>query len=325
MTSPALLTPTDRAALRHVVFASRRPVTGHYAGRHASPQRGHSVEFLDYRDYTPGDTPNDIDWKVFGRSDRLRVKRFEHQSDLTVHVLVDASGSMGYRGLGGLEARGPDKTGRRRLRGLFPSPQAPRPPGPSKYDHATRLAAAVGLLVTQQQDKVALAIAQDGLHTTLRPAGTFPHLRRLETVLTETEPRGESKLAAAMHGLAGTVRRKGLLLVLSDLAEPREAVLGGVDRWLHRGHEVIVLRVLHPDERRLPDLAEAVFVDSETGRSVRVNVDDLRPSYEQRFAEDAAAWRAALRARGGDYREVTTDTPPAEALRAYLFSRAISH
>ncbi|MEM9883801.1 MAG: DUF58 domain-containing protein [Planctomycetota bacterium] len=314
MTSDALLTPTDRAALRHVVFASRRPVTGHYAGRHASPQRGHSVEFLDYRDYTPGDTPNDIDWKVFGRSDRLRVKRFEHQSDLTVHVLVDASGSMAYAGAEPLPKR-------RRLSFLL-GPDPTEPAAVSKYGHAARLAAAVGLLVTQQQDKVALAIAQDGLHTTLRPAGTFPHLRRLETVLTETEPGGESKLAAAMHGLAGTVRRKGLLLVLSDLAEPRDAVLGGVDRWLHRGHEVIVLRVLHPDERRLPDLAEAVFVDSETGRSVRVNVDDLRAGYERRFAEDAAVWRAALRARGVDYQEVTTDTPPAEALRGYLFSRA---
>ncbi|MEO1235979.1 MAG: DUF58 domain-containing protein, partial [Planctomycetota bacterium] len=102
--SPALsryLNPVDLAALRHLVFASRRSVVGHYAGKHASPQRGHSVEFQDYRDYSPGDPLSEIDWKVYGRSDRLFIKQFEHQSDQTVTLLVDGSASMGFAGVGG--------------------------------------------------------------------------------------------------------------------------------------------------------------------------------------------------------------------------------
>lgn len=300
------LRPADLAPLRHLVFASRRSVVGHYAGKHASPQRGHSVEFQDYREYTPGDELNDVDWKVYGRSDKLFIKLFEHQSDMTVNLLVDASASMEYAGL---------DDGRRQRRRMGPQLI-------SKFDHACRMAAAIAYLVTQQQDKVALGIAQHGLAQTLRAAGTYPHLHQLVTTMRDTRPRGLANLAAAIHGMARQAKRKGLLVVFSDLAEDRDAIITALSRFLHRGHEVIVFQVLHEHERVLPDLSEAVFVDSETGQQVRVNVEDVRHRYEQRMQQHLDDWRRVLTARGIDHNVVTTATPYHDALRQYLFSRA---
>lgn len=311
-----LLNPSDLAPLRHLMFASRRAVMGHYAGKHASPQRGHSVEFQDYRDYTPGDPLGEIDWKVYGRSDKLFIKLFEHQSDMTVNLLVDASASMGYRGLRG-EARGLREK-RIRLR----KPQASSLKPLSKYDHACAMAAAIAFLVTKQQDKVSLGLAQRGLKHAVRAAGTYPHLHQLVGVMESAAPQGPANLAAALHAAARQAKRKGLLVVFSDLEEPRDPVLEALARFLHRGHEVIVFHTLHRDELQLPDLSAAMFIDSETGREVRVNIEDIRADYETKIKAQLDGWRRVLTARGVDYNLVSTATPYHEALRRYLFSRA---
>ncbi|MBB6429556.1 DUF58 domain-containing protein [Algisphaera agarilytica] len=314
------LNPAELAPLRHLVFASRRAVVGHYAGKHASPQRGHSVEFQDYRDYSPGDPLGEIDWKVYGRSDKLFIKLFEHQSDMTVNLLVDGSASMGYRGLGGLGAEGLGQDKRKRRR-FFPSPQTPKPPT-SKYDHACATASAIAYLVTQQQDKVGLGIAQQGLQHSVRAAGTYPHLHRLVGIMESVAPQGPANLAAAIHAAARQAKRKGMLLIFSDLQENQGAVLKALSHFLHRGHEVIVFHTLHADELKLPDLSEAVFVDSESGREVRVNVEDIRADYEAKMHARVDQWRRVLMARGVDYNLVSTATPYHETLRQYLFSRA---
>lgn len=311
------LNSADLAPLRHLVFASRRAVMGHYAGKHASPQRGHSVEFQDYRDYTPGDPLGEIDWKVYGRSDKLFIKLFEHQSDMTVNLIVDASASMGYRGTGSGD-RGP---GRQNRGGFFRTPN-PGPRAPSKYDHACAMAAAIAFLVTKQQDKVSFGLAQRGLQQAVRAAGTYPHLHQIVGVMEEAQPRGPANLAATLHAAARQAKRKGLLIVFSDLEEPRDPILEGLARFLHRGHEVIVFHTLHQDELQLPDLSAAMFIDSETGREVRVNIDDIRADYETKIKSQLDGWRKVLTARGVDYNLVSTATPYHEALRRYLFNRA---
>lgn len=302
------LNPVDLAALRHLVFASRRSVVGHYAGKHASPQRGHSVEFQDYRDYSPGDPLSEIDWKVYGRSDRLFIKQFEHQSDQTVTLLVDGSASMGFAGVGG-----PRK--KRSGAGAIPG-------AGSKFEYACRMAGAIAFLVTQQQDKIAFGVAKGGLRHAVPAAGTYPHLVRIASVMERMAPGGEARLAEALHAAARRAKRKGLLVVVSDLEEDADAVLTAMDRFLHRGHEVIVFQVLHADEIELPDLAEAIFVDSESGRQVRVNVDDVRADYERKMRAMTEGWRRSLGARAVDYHRVSTATPYQEALRACLFTRA---
>ncbi len=316
-TSPYLRIEELRS-LRHLAFTTRRPVSGLYAGRHASPQRGHSVEFTDYREYTPGDELGDIDWKVYGRSDRWVVKRYEHQSDMGVCLLIDGSASMAYRGRPPSAAR----------RGLVLAQRLTREPAaaapPSKYDQACRLAAAIAFLAIRQQDQVSLGIARRGLADYRPPHSSHPHLRGLLAAMEAGAPRrpAAADLARALGDLAARTSRKGLVVVFSDLMEDLDGVLEALARFTHRGNEVIVFHVLHPDELRLPDLEDTILVDSETGEELRVDPAAVRKLYEARLHRFVEAWRAAFRTRGIDFNRVRTDEPFQQALRGYLCLRA---
>ncbi|MEX0653606.1 MAG: DUF58 domain-containing protein [Phycisphaeraceae bacterium] len=314
----------DLRRLRHLFFSSKRVVEGQYAGRHASPQRGHSVEFNDYREYIPGDTLSDVDWKVFGRSDKLFIKLFEHQSDMTVNLLVDASASMAYRGMAALPHAGTSWLNRVSLAA------SKRQAGdarraidlPSKYDHACLMAAAIAFLTTKQQDKVSFTLAREGLARFHRPQGSFTHLNNILRDMETAKLTGEARLADALKDLVRRVSRKGLVVVFSDLLEDQESVLKALAAFTHRGNEVIVFQVLHAEELKLPAVDEAVFVDSETSRRRRLNVADVRASYEQRMRRFIDGWSTALRARNIDHQVVSTATPYHKALERYLFNRA---
>ncbi|MAE62037.1 MAG: hypothetical protein CMJ49_11855 [Planctomycetaceae bacterium] len=310
LTGHRYLRVQDLRRLRRLVFSARRPVEGLYAGRHGSLQRGRSVEFSDYRPYMPGDEVGDIDWKVYGRSDRLYVKLFEHQSDLTIRILVDGSASMAYSGMGG--------PARRSL--VLRSPR----PGESdrKYDTACRIAGAIAFLTISQQDRAGFAIAQRGLAVRQEPGGSYAHLHRMLGAMEQTEPTGEADLPRAIDDLSETAQRRGLLVLISDLLDDRDATMRAISRFTHLRHEVIVFHVLHGDELNLPRVDEARFVDSETGGGVRLNVRDVRRDYTARMRDFLDGWSAVFRSRGMDYRMVNVADPPARALEDYLFRRA---
>ena len=284
----------DLRRLRHLFFSSKRVVEGQYAGRHTSPQRGHSVEFSDYREYRPGDELGDVDWKVYGRSDRYYIKLFEHQSDMTVHLLLDASASMAYK------AEGRD----------------------SKFQHACRMAASIAFLVIKQQDHFSYGTVRQGLRDFQRPSGTYAQLNAMLEQMQRTEPEGQAKLDEAVKSLSGHISRKGLVIVFSDLLEDDQAVIKSLSLLIHRGLEVIVFHILDADELQLPDMAEAIFVDSESRRQLRLNVDDIRPAYQQRLKRFLQRWSSACRARGIDYKLVSTAQPYHKALEDYMFSRS---
>jgi uncharacterized protein (DUF58 family) len=317
----------ELAALRDVLFAPRRPIRGLFAGRHASRQRGHCVEFNDYREYTPGDEVGDIDWKVFGRSDRLFIKLFEHQTDMTVGLLIDASASMAYAGL-----NRPQQGTRRpvswmeRLKSLNNKRidvHATSPiDNPSKYDQACLMAAAIAFLTVRQQDRVGLAFARRGLHRELEARGGFAQLNHVLRAMETTRLMGDAQLADAVRDLSCRLPRRSLMIVFSDLMEDRDATRHALGEFVALGGEVIVFHVLHEDELCLPDLPEAVFIDSETHRRVRLNVPDIKDAYESRIRESADTWRNELTTRGIDYHPVSTATHYHEAIRDYLFTRA---
>lgn len=285
----------DLRRLRHLFFSSKRVVEGQYAGRHASPQRGHSVEFSDYREYTPGDELGDIDWKVYARSDKFFIKLFEHQSDMTVNLLIDASASMAYRGDG----------------------------GDSKYDHACRMAASIAFLTIKQQDKVGLSVAKQGLDTVLPAQGAFTQLNKVLRAMEQTAPDGKADLATTLDDVARRTSRKGVVVLFSDLLEPVEDILQKLAAFTHRGSEVIVFHVMHADELKLPDrFAEATFHDSETGDRVRLNADDVRDNYQQRMQQFLDRWRSAFRTRGIDYNLASAAKPYSAVLEDYLFTRS---
>lgn len=314
---------SDLRNLRNMIFSPRRRIEGQYAGRHATPQRGQAIEFSDYREYVPGDAVTDIDWKVYGRSDRLYIKQFEHQADMTVNLLIDASASMHYRGhegrprfgtswLGGVGAAG------RKIKRAAPDGVITNP---SKYDQACLMAAAIAFLTVKQQDRVALGIACNGLDNFVPPGGSFRHLHTVLSTL-EREPRAHAGLAIAITEAARRTDRRGLFLVFSDLMEDQDELAKALSLLTHRGMEAIVFQVLHRDELRLPDLPEAVFIDSETGQRVRLSARDVRAPYEEAVQRRMASWRRLFRGRGIDHHVVTTDTHYSKALEGYMFTRA---
>jgi uncharacterized protein (DUF58 family) len=289
----------DLRRLEHLLFAPRRIVEGRYAGQYATRQRGQSVEFYDYRQYLAGDDVGHIDWKLFGRSDRLYIKLFEHQSELTVHLLVDASASMDYRG----EPRGADR-------------------GLSKYDYACSLAASISFLIFKQHDRFGFALAQAGLHQPLPADGSMRHLSRILAHMEGTRPHGQASLAEAIGTLTQTTARRTLLVVISDLWDDADATAAALAARGATGGESIVFHVLHPDEVNLPDCEHGLFIDSETQARVRLNVHDLRAAYQARVREHLDIWARRCRSLGVDYVRAQTSQPYYSVLEQYVAARA---
>ncbi len=316
----------DLAVLRNYIFAPRHPIRGRYAGRHTSRQRGHCVEFNDYREYAPGDEVGDIDWKVFGRSDRLFIKLFEHQTDMTVGLLIDASASMAYDGLDPKRPVKPAQSWMGKLKALGTKVDTRKTSHiiehPSKYDQACLIAAAIGFLTIRQQDHIAFAFARRGLHREHDARGGFEQLNNMLRAMHRVRVNDNANLADSAKYFTQRLPRRSLLIIFSDLLEKRAPILQALSAFTSRGGEAIVFHILHEDEWQLPDMQEAIFIDSETERRVRLNVPDIRLSYESRIKELCDNWHDDLTARGIDYHHVSTATHYHDALRDYLFTRA---
>lgn len=289
--------PRDLRRLAHVAFSSRRRIEGLYSGRHETLQRGQSVEFQDYREYTAGDDLGEVDWKVFARSDRLFVKLFEHQSDMTARLLVDASASMSFRGC------------------------EPSDGSLSKYDQACFLAAAIAFLIAKQNDRAALSFACQGLTQIQPPANSMARLVGLLLALERQPVAGDARLADTVQRLIAVSGKRDLLIVLSDLWEDREPILRALSTWRQRGGEVIVFHVLHAEELELPPIGAGLFIDSESGERMRIDIGQVRETYQQRLNERLRAWSEGCRGRGLDYNLVSTASPYYEALSAYFRRR----
>ncbi len=290
----------DLRRLEQMLFAPRRIVEGRFSGHYQTRQRGQSVEFRDYREYLPGDEIPAIDWKVYGRTDKLFIRLFEHQSELTVQLLVDASASMAYAGATPARKRRPE----------------------SKYDYACRLAASIGFLVMKQHDRFAFGLAQQGLQRYTPSDGTMRHLSGVLKTMEAVRPRHKSGLATAIDELSRTGRRRSLLIVCSDLLDDVDRVAKALSARVHSGGEVVVFQVLHPDELTLPDLEHATFVDSESGARVRLNVSELRSEYTERMQAFLETWSARCRALGIDLIRANTSEPYYRVLERYLIGRA---
>jgi len=303
------LRPHDLRRLAQFFFTGRKPIEGLYSGQHATPQIGQSVEFRDYRQYIPGDEIGSIDWKIYGRSDKLFIKIFEHQADLTVNLLVDASASMAYRGV--------DDSRRQKLLAWSFDDRK------SKYDYACSLAAAIGFLIVKQHDRVGFSLAQGGLSRFLAARSALSHLSAILDAMEQAQPQGEARLADAIRDLAGRTGRREVLIVFSDLLEDREAILKSLSMFHHRGGEAILFHVLHGDEIHLPQIENGIFIDSETRARVRLNVEDVRTTYEAKLQDFLDGWLRQAKANAINYSLCPTTDPYERVLERYLTRRAI--
>lgn len=280
--------PPERAdTLRGLSWPVRRPVEGPLQGQHRSPHFGASVEFAEYRPYVPGDPVNRIDWAVYSRSDRYVIRRYQEETNLQAWVLLDTSGSMGFRGE---EAEAP------------------------KFAYACEVAAAVLFILIQQGDTAGLSLFNTALGESFPPAAGYgalaPMLRALETA----QPAGESRIEAALHATAEHLSRRSLVVLVSDLLEEAPAILRGVDRLHHDGHEVTVIHLLDRDELSLRPHGMVEFRAMEGAQRLVVETEGLRTAYAREVELHIQALRTGCQGVGADYLFTDTHTAVEAAL-----------
>lgn len=274
------------AQLGNLALRARRILDGLYSGHHVNRHRGHSQDFSEHRAYNPGDDPRGLDWKIFGRTDRLVIKQFEEQTNFSANILLDDSASMNFSWGGRV----------------------------TKLEYAKSLAAAMGYLLSAQHDAVGLITRS----TRLPPSSQRGHLESYFEALQSVTASGVWDVGNSAAQLGSALKRRGFVLVFSDLLNQPERVFSAV-RALHaRKQEVIVFHLFDPAERDLPFEGPTLFEDMETNEVLRTDPDAVREHYRSFVAQRLATFEHVMRSSGVDYLFLTTDTPFDKGLGAFL-------
>jgi uncharacterized protein (DUF58 family) len=281
--------PLTLSKLSTLLLRARYVVEGLISGVHTSPYKGFSVEFSEHRQYVPGDEIRHIDWKAYAKFDRYYIKEYEEETNLRCYLLVDASASMNYRSQ-----------------------------GVSKFDYACYLAAALAYVMLNQQDLVGLVTFSHGIRQQL-PARSSPgHLRAVVDSLEQTTPAGDTDLGRTLHHIASQLRRRGLVIVLSDLLDEPLEVMQGLRHLRYQMHEVLVFHVLDDDEITFPFTQLTQFEDLEDETRVITDPRAIAADYQEQMQQFIKEYETMCRRQSIDYTLFNTRTPLDKGLLKYL-------
>lgn len=271
---------------------ARLVVEGFIVGLHKSPYHGFSVEFAEHRPYMAGDPLRDVDWKVYAKTDRYYVKRYEEETNLKAYVLLDVSNSMNFGTT-----------------------------GVTKFQYGSYLAAALSFLMIQQRDAVGLATYDDHLRSFLPPRSVRTYLNILLSRIGDTKPSSRTDIGRNLHAVADRISRRGLIILLSDLLDDPAAILSGLKHFRHDGHEVLVFHLLDPREIDFAYSGDVRFTDLETSEEMPTQPWHLRKEYRRLVSDFVDQLRRGCREDRVDYHLLSTETPYDEALIQYLTKR----
>lgn len=288
------LDPAVIARLGTLELKARTIVEGFLSGLHRSPFKGFSVEFAEYRQYIPGDDLSSIDWKVYARSDRHYVKKFEEETNLNCYLLVDVSASMGYGRAGGT----------------------------TKLEYAQMLAASLAYLMNRQRDGVALTAFDEAIVTMLPPSARPGHLRSLLVTLDRLQLGQKTDVSKPLHVLADAMSKRSLVVLISDLLDEPERVVDGLRHFRFRGTDVVVFHVMDPDELTFPFERASKFRDMEVGDELMAVPSVVRSAYLAELHRVLDVYKRELGSMGVDYRLVNTSEPLEFSLMSYLSNRS---
>jgi len=298
---------TDWSKLGGLLFVAQRLVDGLFTGRHASWQRGTGSEFYDYRAYCPGDDLTDVDWKLYGRTDRYYLRRYQRFTELQTYLMMDCSCSMDFAGL------------------AQPSQPTQGKTTPTKLQIAATLAGAIAYLTIRQSDQVGLGLFSDQLTDHLSPSGSWVHLQRVCRALERSVAvPGIGDIAASLKHAHKTMHRRGLVVLISDLLDDPTPIFNSLDRLRHDRFEVVVFQVLTPDELDL-GMAGGLrlrFIDAESRRSVSTDLPAIEHRYRLLIRRHLDLLKRGCITRGIAYHLVRTDQDPIDILRQYLLYRS---
>ncbi len=290
--SRRFLRPEIVSRISRMDLVARLVVEGFITGLHRSPYHGFSVEFSELRPYLPGETTRHIDWKLWGRTDRYYVKRYEEETNLKAYLLLDASASMGFSS-GSV----------------------------TKLYYAQVLAASLAFLMLRQRDAVGLVTFDEKIRAFLPPRSVPSYLHVLLAEMEKTAPSGETAISVLFHRLAERLKRRGLVVIFSDLLDDPDAVLAALKHFRHQKHEVIVFHILDPLEKSLDFRSDTLFVDAETGERLHADPRSLGDAYRDSMRLFSERIRRECRAADIDYAAIETSQPFDAALFRYLTRR----
>lgn len=270
--------PEDIRRLSHYEFGVKALVEGYLSGRHRSKDRGASIEFHEYRQYTPGDDLSLIDWRVFARTDRHYLKTFEQETNMECHIFLDSSASMGFQEDGAI----------------------------TKLEYASFFAACLTWLVISKNDRVSMQIFDEQIRQFFEPGSTRRQLHNILTAMENNQPGNKTSLAEALKRAAPLIKRKGTLVVLSDFFDEPEEIFKALNPYLHRGFRVHLFHVLDPAELNLPDRGLSRFMDLETDDKVVVHTQTLRDAWKKEMRDHTQLLRKLAAGRQVDYALTTT-------------------
>ncbi len=290
--APSFIDPATLMRIKNLQVRAKVVVEGFYSGLHRSPYHGFSVEFSEYRQYSPGDDPRYLDWRLFARSDRYYIKRFEDETNLRCYLLVDRSRSMGF-GSGGY----------------------------TKGEYAATVAGTLAYFLAQQRDMVGLMAFDAGVVDYIPPRYRPGHLHRIMVALERELTGTATDLGIPLEQTAKTAVKRGLVVLISDLLAPLDTLETRLGYLRSRGHEVVVFRVLDPAELNFDFDDPSMFLDLESGRELYVDPEAARANYLRRFEEHSRAIDKACSSLGIDFYQFPTDRPLELALFDFLHAR----
>lgn len=292
--SPKSLDPRTLAKLKGLHLRAQHIVEGYVAGLHRSPYHGFSIEFAEHREYAPGDDLRYVDWKVFGRTDKFYLKQYDDETNLICHIVLDVSESMRYRG-----------------------PNAHL----SKFEYAQSAAAALAWLVLQQQDAIGLVTFDEQIRASVRASSNPSHLQQIFQVLESAPLAGETAAGPIFHELAERMKKRSVVVILSDLFDDLDSIMAGLKHFRHRRHDVIVFHVLDPAELDFSFSRPTIFQGLEQMPKVTADPRSLRRAYVKEIEEYLRTLKIGCRRIGIDYQQLRTDRPLDTALSGYLATR----
>lgn len=293
MPATRFIDPSVLSRISTMELRARSVVEGFVAGLHRSPYKGFSVEFMSYRPYVPGDNLMHVDWKLYARTDRTYVKEFEDETNTAMHILLDVSASMDF-GSAGL----------------------------TKRTYASYLAASLAYLVIRQRDAAGITFFDDHVLEHIPPRSTTGHLHTLLQFLESVPPGGRTAIGKPLHELAEQRRKRGFVVLISDLLDDAETVVDGLRHFRYLGHDVMVFHVMDPQELTF-DFSDMVeFEDLETGEKMLVSSESAREEYLANLERYTSTLRRQCGRMGIDYELLPTDQPLDFALFEYLAARA---
>ncbi len=293
MDKDLLLNEPLTAKLDRFHLRTRMIVEGFMVGLHKSPYHGFSVEFADHRQYIPGDAIRNVDWKVYAKTNRWYVKRYEEETNVRTFIILDHSKSMQY-GSGNI----------------------------TKLEYAKQLASALAYLVIQQQDAAGLITYTDKITNYFPPKAYRTYVSILLEKMYHLEPQEQTHTLTVLHNLAEQIRKRSLIILISDMIDDPDAILSGLNHFRYSHHEVILFHIQDPQEIQFQFKGETEFIDHETGSKVTVMPWQIRNDYKQAYDAFSKYMKVKCHQSKIEYNELTTSTPIEDSLLQYLIKRS---